>query len=168
MARDPGALRAFIEASTVVGAPPLVPDLRLHLATEVTPLWQATERQLAQEGLDPPFWAFAWAGGHALARYLADTPALVRGRRVLDVATGSGLVAIAAARAGAASVVAVDRDPVAVVAVGLNAALNGVEVEARCVDPLAGEDPPEFEKAWASTEVILAGDVCYDREMAPA
>jgi predicted nicotinamide N-methyase len=157
-------LRIFIRESTMVGSPPLRPDLRLHLATEVTPLWQATERQLAETGLPPPFWAFAWAGGQALARHLADVPALVRGRRVIDVATGSGLVAIAAARAGAESVVAVDCDPVALVAVGLNAALNGVDIEARCGDPFRGDE----DAAWATAEVVLAGDVCYDREMAPA
>jgi predicted nicotinamide N-methyase len=165
MPRDLAALSAFIEASTAVGAPPLLPELRLHLATDVTPLWHATERQLAEEGLEPPFWAFAWAGGQALARHLLDAPTLVRGKRVLDFASGSGLVAVAAARAGAASVVAVDRDPVSAAAVALNAALNGVYVEARCEDPCAHEDAP----AWVTdAEVVLAGDVCYDHAMAPA
>ena len=165
MPRELASLRAFIEASTVVGAPPLLPEISLHLATDVTPLWHATERELAEEGLPPPFWAFAWAGGQALARHLLDTPRLVRDKRVLDFASGSGLVAIAAARAGAASVAAVDRDPVAAVAIQLNAALNAVRVEARCEDPCGDEEAA----AWVvDAEVVLAGDVCYDHAMAPA
>jgi predicted nicotinamide N-methyase len=142
-----------------------LPALRLHLATEVTPLWQATERQLAVDGLEPPFWAFAWAGGQALARFVLDAPAVVRERCVLDFASGSGLVAIAAARAGAAEVVAVDRDPLARAAIALNAELNGVKIDARCIDVRQPLAPP----AWVeAAEVVLAGDVCYDREMAPA
>jgi predicted nicotinamide N-methyase len=153
--------RAFIRAGTALASPPLLPELRLHLATEVTPLWQATEQTLQQEGIEPPFWAFAWAGGQALARHLLDAPALVRGRRVLDFASGSGLCAIAAALAGAAEVIAVDLDPLAVTAIALNAAENGVTVDARRVDVLA--EPP----AWlGGCEVVLAGDVCYDRAMA--
>ena len=158
MDHDPRRLRAFIEANSAVGAAPLLPELRLHLAVELTPLWHATEQQLAADGPEPPFWAFAWAGGQALARFVLDAPAVVRGRHVLDVASGSGLVAIAAARAGAARVVAVDRDPLAVAAIELNAELNGVAIEARCAE--AGN--------CATAEVVLAGDVCYDREMALA
>src|SRR5262244_3288481 len=94
----------FVRQNTAVAAPPLVPEIRLHLATEVTPVWQATEKNLARNGLPPPFWAFAWAGGQALARYLLDNPETVRGRHAIDIASGSGLVAIAAARAGAAAV----------------------------------------------------------------
>jgi predicted nicotinamide N-methyase len=160
--RDRAALRAFVRAKTIVGAPPLVPEIRLHLATDVTPLWQATEPELGAMGIEPPFWAFAWAGGQALARYLLDTPAVVRGRRVLDVATGSGLVAIAAARAGAASVDAIDLDPLAVVALELNLALNGVDARARNADAFGGGADEQ------AADVIVAGDVCYDREMAPA
>src|SRR5271154_2331159 len=96
---------AFVRQQTAVNSPPLVPELRLHLATEVTPLWQATEESLARFGTPPPFWAFAWAGGQALARYLLDHPEIVAGREVLDIGSGSGIVAIAAAKAGAARVV---------------------------------------------------------------
>ena len=157
-------MRAFVQANTVVAAPPLLPELRLHLATDMTPLWQATERHLAEVGVEPPFWAFAWAGGQALARFLLDAPAWVRGRRVLDFASGSGLVAIAAARSGAAGVIAVDLDPLAAEAIALNAALNGVAVDVRCVDPCGALPEP----AWVvEAEVVLAGDVCYDRAMAP-
>jgi predicted nicotinamide N-methyase len=163
-AHDRAALQAFVRANTIVGAPPLVPEIRLHLATDVTPLWQATEPELGAMGVEPPFWAFAWAGGQALARYLLDTPSVVRGRRVLDVATGSGLVAIAAARAGAASVDAIDLDPLAVVALELNLALNGVDARARNADAFGGGADDE---ALAAVDVIVAGDVCYDREMAP-
>src|ERR1700731_3743927 len=111
----------FVRRNTAVAAPPLVPEIRLHLATEVTPIWQASEASLARNALPPPFWAFAWAGGQALARYLLDHPAVVAGREVLDFAAGSGLVAIAAARAGAAPVVAAEIDPFAAAAIALNA-----------------------------------------------
>ncbi|MFT3764272.1 MAG: 50S ribosomal protein L11 methyltransferase [Minicystis sp.] len=158
---DPASLRAFIAASTAVVAPPLLPEIRLHLATEVTPLWQATERSLELQGIEPPFWAFAWAGGQALARILLDRPDLVRGRVVLDFASGSGLCAIAAALAGAAEVIAVERDPLAIAAIALNAELSGVTLDARLEDVLSA--PP----AWLDRcDVILAGDVCYDRAMA--
>src|ERR687884_128100 len=124
----------FIRSNTAIGKPPLVPEIRLHLATEVTPIWQATEESLARDGLPPPFWASAWAGGQALARYLLDHPETIAGRRVLDFAAGSGLVAIAAAMAGARSVAASDLDPFAIQAIGLNAALNGVAIETRLAD----------------------------------
>ena len=101
---------AFVLANTALEAPPLVPEIRLHLASEVVPLWQATEEQLAEQGLPPPYWAFAWAGGQALARYLLDHPEAVAGKRVLDFAAGSGLQGIAAARAGAAAVEAAEID----------------------------------------------------------
>jgi predicted nicotinamide N-methyase len=153
--------RSFLRASTALASPPLLPELRLHLATEITPLWHATEATLQQAGIEPPFWAFAWAGGQALARFLLDHPEVARGRRVLDFACGSGLVAIAAALAGAAEVIAVDLDPLALVAVAENAAENGVSIDARQVDVLAA--PP----AWLDgTDLVLAGDVCYDRAMA--
>lgn len=151
---------AFIERWTAITAPPLVPELRLHLATEVTPLWKATETKLRRAGIppsEPPYWAFAWAGGQALARRVLDEPALVAGRRVLDFAAGSGLVAIAAAKAGAAAVTAVDVDTFAQAAMHLNAALNGVSLEILLGDLTAG--------AEARWEVILAGDVFYDPEM---
>jgi predicted nicotinamide N-methyase len=150
---------AFIRDNTRLMPVPHAPEIRLHLADEATELWQKTEDELGEIGLDPPFWAFAWAGGQALARYVLDNPALVAGKTVLDVATGSGLVAIAAAQAGAARVTAVDIDAFAEAAVGLNAAANGVEVEATTADP-TGTD--------AGWQVILAGDICYQRDMTEA
>src|SRR5918992_566585 len=119
---------AFIRASTRLLPVPHAPEIRLHLAGEATELWQKTEEELGEIGLPPPFWAFAWAGGQALARYILDNPALVQGKRVLDFASGSGLVAIAAAKAGAASVEARDIDAFAVAALRLNAAANGVVI----------------------------------------
>ncbi|UQA60266.1 class I SAM-dependent methyltransferase [Polyangium aurulentum] len=163
--RGPAEARAFIQASTAVAAPPLLPEIALHLATEVTPLWQATEAWLSARGLEPPFWAFAWAGGQAIARLLLDRPEIVRGKTVLDLASGSGLCAIAAARAGALRVAAVDRDPMAKEAIALNAAHNGVVVEAHAEDLLGQSRLPP----WAEgAGVVLAGDVCYDAAMTEA
>jgi predicted nicotinamide N-methyase len=150
---------AFIRANTRLLPVPHAPEIRLHLADEATALWQKTEEELGAIGLDPPFWAFAWAGGQALARYVLDHPGTVAGRRVLDVATGSGLVAIAAAMAGAARVEAIDIDAFSEAAVGLNAAANGVMVAAATGDPVGTDD------GW---EVILAGDICYQRDMTEA
>jgi len=147
----------FVLANTAIAAAPLVPEIRLHLATEVTPLWQATESEMARSGLEPPFWAFAWPGGQALARYVLDRPELVRNRRVLDIAAGSGLAAIAAAKAGAARVVANEIDDFAAVALALNAALNGAAVEVSRRDLLGG--------SVDRFDVVLAGDVCYERPM---
>ncbi|WP_293855659.1 methyltransferase [uncultured Alsobacter sp.] len=149
----------FILSHTRPLPPPHTPELVLHVATEATPLWQKTEEELGEIGLPPPFWAFAWAGGQALARYVLDHPGEVAGRRVLDFATGSGLVAIAAARAGAARVEATDIDGFAVAAAGVNAAANGVEVHATL------EDVVGLDRGW---DVVLAGDVCYERDMARA
>ena len=115
---------AFIRANTTVMSPPLVPELKLHLAHEAVPLWQKTEEELDEIGLPPPFWAFAWAGGQALARHILDHPEIIRGRSVIDLASGSGLVGIAAMKAGAAHVLAADIDRFSVVAIELNAALN--------------------------------------------
>jgi predicted nicotinamide N-methyase len=148
---------AFVRANTVVGWPPLVPEIALHLATEVTPLWQATEASLARGAVPPPFWAFAWAGGQALARYLLDNPDLVGGREVLDIGSGSGIVAIAAAMAGAAAVTATEIDPFAAASIGLNAALNGVTVRIETRDLL--------DRAAAGWGVALAGDICYEEPM---
>ena len=117
---------AFIRAETAWLAVPHTPSISLHLADEVTALWRKTEEDLEKIGLPPPFWAFAWAGGQGLARFVLDHPDTVRGRTVLDFASGSGLVAIAAAMAGAARVEAVDIDPFALAAIGLNAGGNGV------------------------------------------
>jgi predicted nicotinamide N-methyase len=114
----------FIRANAQLLSPPLVPEIRLYLASEVMPLWHRTEEELAQIGVPPPYWAFAWAGGQALARYVLDNPALVRGRHVLAVGAGSGLVAIAAAKAGAASVLAADIDAFARAAMAMNAQFN--------------------------------------------
>jgi predicted nicotinamide N-methyase len=148
---------AFIIANTRICAPPHTPELRLHLADDAVSLWKLTEEELGQLGLDPPFWAFAWAGGQALARYILDNPALAAGRTVLDVAAGSGLVAIAAMKAGAASALAEDLDPFAEHAVRLNAAINGVTVLPVTGDALA--TPPV-------ADLILVGDLFYDRDIA--
>src|ERR1700722_1284911 len=120
----PGEAAQFIRANTAVVCPSLLPELRLHLATELTPLWQATEASLEESNLPPPFWAFAWAGGQALARHLLDPPETCRGKRVLDFGAGSGLAGIAAAKAGAKRVIAAEIDPFAIAAITLNAALN--------------------------------------------
>jgi predicted nicotinamide N-methyase len=148
----------FVRRNTTVATPPLVPEIRLHLATEVTPIWQATEESLARGAVPPPFWAFAWAGGQALARYLLDHPAIVAGRTVLDFGSGSGLVAIAATTAGARHVLAAEIDHFAAAAIAINAALNGVSLEILTADIIGITDPD-----W---EIITAGDVCYEREMA--
>lgn len=148
----------FIRAWTVLAPPPLCPELVLHLAGPVTPLWEATETTLEREGLPPPYWAFAWPGGQALARHLLDNKPLVAGKRVLDFAAGCGIAGIAAAKAGAARVVASDLDGFARAAIALNASLNGAEVEASEADFCAG--------GAAEFDVILAGDVCYERPMA--
>ncbi len=148
---------AFILANTAVIAPPHVPEIHLHLADEAFDLWKQTEQELAEIGLPPPFWAFAWAGGQGLARHVLDHPHLVCGKSVLDFASGSGLVAIAAAKAGAASVVAADIDPFCAEANALNAATNGVEIRTVHAD-LIGQD-----EGW---DIILAGDVFYDRLLA--
>jgi predicted nicotinamide N-methyase len=149
---------AFIRANTVIAAPPLVPEIRLHLASEITPLWQATEALLEREQLPPPYWAFAWAGGQALARHVLDHPALVRGKRVLDIGAGSGLLALAAAQAGAALAVAAEIDPFAAAAIALNAGLNGLQVTVQTDDLIGRADAP-----W---QVVLVGDMCYERPLA--
>ena len=151
----------FIRAHTVPGRAPLVPELLLYLATEITPLWQATEDWLAARDLAPPFWAFAWPGGQALARHVLDHPALVAGRRVLDFAAGGGIAAIACARAGAARVEAAEIDPLARAVIGLNAALNGVTVHVAEGDVIEGAVLAGTER-W---DLILCGDVCYEAPM---
>ena len=159
MALTLDAKRDFVLANTRLIAPPLTPEIRLRLADEAVPIWKKTEEELGAMGLPPPFWAFAWAGGQALARYVLDNPALGSGKRVLDFASGSGLVAIAAAMAGAAEVEASDIDAFAVAAIEANAAENGVSVAPR-LENLIGAD-----EGW---EVVLAGDVAYEKEMAEA
>ena len=151
--------RAFILANTRILAVPHAPELSLRLADEAVELWQKTEDELGAIGLAPPFWAFAWAGGQALARYVLDNPKVVAGKSVLDFAAGSGLVAIAAAKAGARGVEASDIDPFAIEAIALNAALNAVTIAPRLGD-LVGAD-----ENW---DVVLAGDVSYQKDMAEA
>jgi predicted nicotinamide N-methyase len=152
-------LREFVRANTAILSPPLVPEVRLHLAHELLPIWQKTEEEIGEAGVSPPFWAFAWAGGQALARYVLDAPGLVASRPVLDLASGSGLVAIAAAMAGASTVRAVDCDQGAAEAIALNAAVNGVRLFVETGDAL-GRDPPR-------EGVVLVGDFFYEKETAP-
>jgi predicted nicotinamide N-methyase len=149
--------RAVVLGRTRLAHPPVVPELVLHLADDMDDAWAAVQRELDDGELPPPFWAFAWVGGQAVARHVLDAPDLVRGRSVLDLATGSGLCALAALRAGAAGVTAVDVDPVAVEAVALNAAANGLELDVLCSDLLDAPPPP--------ADVVLAGDVFYDAAM---
>ncbi|HEY5300925.1 MAG TPA: 50S ribosomal protein L11 methyltransferase [Acetobacteraceae bacterium] len=148
---------AFVRAHTIPGHAPLVPEITLRLATEITPIWQATETWLAIRNVDPPFWAFAWPGGQALARHILDHPATVAGRRVLDFAAGGGLAAIACARAGAAVVEAAEIDALAVRALQLNAAANGVALHATSADVVG---------TACRWDLILCGDVCYEAPMA--
>jgi len=148
----------FIRENTRKLAPSHVPELQLYLADDAVSLWQLTEEQLGELGLPPPFWAFAWAGGQALARYVLDHSDIVRGRSVLDVASGSGLVAIAAMKAGAASALAADIDAFAAHAAALNAALNDVRLETSDADPVGQP---------SDAEIILVGDLFYDRDLAP-
>jgi predicted nicotinamide N-methyase len=147
----------FILDNTVLLAPPLVPEVRLHLASEIVPLWRKTEEELKQIGVAPPYWAFAWAGGQALARYILDHPGTVKSKKVLDFGAGSGLVALAAARVGARHVVAADIDPFAVGAILRNAKANRLAVEAVDKDMLG---------SCEAFDVILLGDMCYERDLA--
>lgn len=155
---DRTSAQSFIRANTRQLAPPLVPEIVLHLAEESLPIWRKTEEELGQMNVPPPYWAFAWAGGQALARFLIDNPAEVAGKRVLDLGSGCGLSAIAAMKAGAASVLAADIDQMALAAVALNAAANGVRIETTADDLLAG--PP------GGFDVILVGDLFYERTLA--
>ncbi len=148
---------AFIRAQTAIATPSLVPEIKLYLATDVTPLWHATEASLATSQLPPPYWAFAWPGGQALARHLLDHPALIAGKTVLDFGAGSGLVSIADKQAGATRVVAAEIDAFAIAAIGLNAALNNAAVATDSDDVIGRDD------GW---DVILIGDMCYERPLA--
>jgi len=145
----------FVRTNTAVARPPLVPEVALHLATEITPIWQASEDWLKERNVEPPFWAFAWPGGQALARAVLDGAVPVEGRRVLDFAAGCGVAAVAAAQRGA-TVEAAEIDPLAAAALRLNAALNGVAMTVT-EDDVVGADC-----RW---DVILAGDVCYEAPM---
>ena len=154
--RGPAEAEEFVAAHTAIARPALVPEIPLHLATEITPIWQATEAWLGEQGIEPPFWAFAWPGSQALARWVLDDPSRVAGRRVLDFAAGGGLAAIACARAGAAVVEAAEIDPLAHAATRLNARLNGVAV---------AEAPGDVVGAPCGWDTVLAGDVCYEAPM---
>ena len=158
--RDLPATPEIIRTGTRRGPVPLVPEIRLHQASDPIGLWQRTELTAGRTGLDPPFWAFAWAGGQALARYLLDHPEAVRGRHAIDIASGSGLVAIAAAMAGAAAVTAYDIDPLAAAAIRINAAANGAAVLAVCADILDTDGPPP------GTGLVLVADAFYQRDLA--
>ena len=159
MARLPDDPEGFIRANTALEAPAMVPEFRLWLASEYVPIWQATEAWLEERNVDPPYWAFCWPGGQAIARYLLDNPQEVRGKRVIDFAAGSGISSMAAARAGAQSVTANDIDALSLVAARLNAEANAVSIDVRVDDWLAGpEGTPD-------ADVVIAGDVCYEREM---
>jgi predicted nicotinamide N-methyase len=150
--------RAFILENTRIQPPPHTPELTLHLADEVTPIWRLTEEALAEIGLPPPFWAFAWAGGQALARYVLDHPEEVAGKRVIDFASGSGIVGIAAMKARAGHVLAADIDPFCGAALAVNSELNGVRLDYTDQN-LLDAPPPDV-------DVILAGDICYEKPLA--
>ena len=155
---DPRASEAFIRSNTRLLTPPLVPEIKLHLAEESVPIWQKTEEELGQMNVPPPYWAFAWAGGQALARYILDNPATCRGLSVLDLGSGSGLTAIAARKAAARTVIAADIDELALAAVRLNARANNVAVETSAEDLLAAPPGP--------MDVVLVGDLFYERQLA--
>jgi len=183
----PPSAPQIIQAGTTLRRIPLVPEIRLYQASEPIAAWQHTERATGRTGLDPPFWAFAWAGGQALARYLLDHPEAVAGRQVIDVASGSGLVAIAAALAGAAAVTAYDIDPLAAAAITLNAAANGVAIQAVCADVLTQAAPPapatdvltqaappapatdvltQAAPPAPATDLVLVADAFYEQDLA--
>ncbi|MET0367155.1 MAG: methyltransferase [Methylobacterium sp.] len=157
--RPPDDPEGFIRTNTRLLPVPHAPEIHLHVADEATALWQRTEDELQEIGLPPPFWAFAWAGGQALARYLLDNPALVAGKRVVDFASGSGLCAIAACLAGAHHVTASDLDGFAVAAIRLNAAQNGVSE--RIAPTQANLIGAPFD-----ADIVLAADVFYERDLA--
>lgn len=148
----------FIFENTRLLSPPLVPEIRLHLAEESLPIWRKTEEELGEMGVPPPYWAFAWAGGQALARYILDHAERVSGKTVIDIGAGSGLSAIAAAKAGARDVRASDIDAIAVSAIHLNAGANAVTVAATTTDWLSTAPPP--------ADVVLVGDLFYERPLA--
>jgi len=149
----------FITTNAALMAPPLVPELNLYLATEVVPLWRLTEEELSEQGVPPPYWAFAWAGGQALARYILDNPDTVKGKRVLDIGSGSGLVGLAAMKSGAKSVLAADIDQFACAAIALNAKANALDI-AITQENLIGSNT-----TW---DVVLVGDLFYERPLVEA
>jgi len=147
----------FIQQQTSLSEPSLIPELKLYLASEVTPLWQMTEERLKNGGLPPPYWAFAWPGGQGLARYILDHPEVVRNKKIVDFAAGSGVAAIAAMKAGAQKAVAIEIDPLALAVIPLNAASNHVAVD--CQNGI------NMDKPLKDTDLIIAGDVCYQQAM---
>ena len=149
---------AFVRANTSILSPPLVPELKLHLAHEALPIWQKTEDELGEIGLPPPFWAFAWAGGQALSRYVLDTPTTVLGKRVVELASGSGMVGIAAMMAGAKSVLSADIDLFSIAAIEVNAKQNSVSLSITSEDLLTQPVP--------EVDVILVGDLFYEKGVA--
>ncbi|MGC9269541.1 class I SAM-dependent methyltransferase [Acidiphilium sp.] len=146
----------FIRGATRLAAPEMIGEIRLHLASEITPIWQATEAYLAETGIAPPYWAFAWPGSIALARHILDHPELVRGKRVVDFAAGSGLAGIAAFQAGAGVVTAIEIDPMAGAAIALNAAANGARIAIAIGDATG---------APLEADLVLCGDICYEAPM---
>jgi predicted nicotinamide N-methyase len=148
---------AFIRDNTALLSPPLVPEVKLHLAHEALALWEKTEEELEEIGLPPPYWAFAWAGGQALARYVLDNPDSVAGKSVLDVASGSGLVAIAALKAGASHIEVGEIDAIACAAIAANAAANSLSLSPIPIDPIGSDD------GW---DVVLVGDAFYEKPLA--
>ena len=163
MARLPADPEDFIRTNTALETPAMVPEFKLWLATEYVPIWQATEAWLEEKNVGPPYWAFCWPGGQAIARFLLDNPDRVRGKKVIDFAAGSGVSSMAAARAGAISVIANDIDALSLVAARLNAEANGLALGTSAEDWLAGAQSDRG--AMPQTDVVIAGDVCYEREM---
>lgn len=155
---DPQSAKRFILENTKPIAPPLVPEITLRLAEESLPIWQKTEDELGELNVPPPFWAFAWAGGQAVSRYLLDHPEICRGRTVLDIGAGSGISAIAAAKTGATRVLAADIDGLAIAACAINAEANATSIETTDADLLAGEPP--------AGSVVIVGDLFYERQLA--
>jgi predicted nicotinamide N-methyase len=150
----------FIRSQTTLTTPSLIPEIKLYLATEVTPLWHMTEEKFGATNMPPPFWAFAWPGGQGLARYILNNPEIVRGKKVLDFAAGSGLAAIAAHKSGAAKTYATDINPLAEAAIQLNAAANNAVVENVTIT--------DMQKVFKQADIIFAGDVCYQQAMSAA
>lgn len=155
---DPAAVRRFIASNTRLMRPPLVPELQLHLAEESLEIWRRTEEELGQLNVPPPYWAFAWAGGQALARVVLDNSGFVRGKRVLDLGCGAGLASVVSLLAGATSVLAADIDRIALIATEMNAEANGVSVRTTARDLLDGLEDP--------VDVVLVGDLFYERQLA--
>ena len=160
---DEPRARTFIRANTRLLRPPLVPEIQLHLAEESLPIWRKTEEELGELNVDPPYWAFAWAGGQALARYVLDEPDTVAAKSVLDVGSGSGLVAIAAVLAGAGQVVANDIDEFAIAACRLNAEANKVTLDIDCSDQIGAGRAADWSKQY---DVVFLADVFYEKQLA--